>query len=391
MTLHVEATGRDPHHVAEAACKAVGRALRDAVRARRRRAPVDEGRAVKVAICALRRGQRPLGRARVRAARRGACVPTTLERCATPTSRCCRASARRGRRWRACGERGLDVALRERAAAGRPILGICLGLQLALDESEEDGGVAGLGLVPGPRGAAARRTRAAHRLGAGRAGRRGVLVRALLRRRDARGDRDERGPRRDRRARLVHRRAVPSREERRGGRALPGAMPLPRLIPCLDVAGGRVVKGVRFQGLRDVGDPVELGAAYSDAGADELVFLDISATVESRAARRSRSPRASPSRSRSRSPSAAASARVDDATRGARGGSGQGERQLGGARAARADRGARTRRSAARRSSSRSTPRTGASARTAATRDAARDTVDVGARVRGSAARASCS
>jgi cyclase len=59
-------------------------------------------------------------------------------------------------------------------------------------------------------------------------------------------------------------------------------MPLPRLIPCLDVAGGRVVKGVRFQGLRDVGDPVELGAAYSEAGADELVFLDVRATLEER-------------------------------------------------------------------------------------------------------------
>ena len=59
-------------------------------------------------------------------------------------------------------------------------------------------------------------------------------------------------------------------------------MPLPRLIPCLDVAGGRVVKGIRFQGLRDVGDPVELGAAYSDAGADELVFLDVRATLEER-------------------------------------------------------------------------------------------------------------
>ena len=59
-------------------------------------------------------------------------------------------------------------------------------------------------------------------------------------------------------------------------------MPLPRLIPCLDVANGRVVKGVRFEDLRDVGDPVELGAAYSDAGADELVFLDISATLEDR-------------------------------------------------------------------------------------------------------------
>ncbi len=59
-------------------------------------------------------------------------------------------------------------------------------------------------------------------------------------------------------------------------------MPLPRLIPCLDVAGGRVVKGVRFRELRDVGDPVELGAAYSEAGADELVFLDISATLDRR-------------------------------------------------------------------------------------------------------------
>ncbi|HET8894572.1 MAG TPA: imidazole glycerol phosphate synthase cyclase subunit [Gaiellaceae bacterium] len=48
------------------------------------------------------------------------------------------------------------------------------------------------------------------------------------------------------------------------------------------MAGGRVVKGVRFQELRDVGDPVELGAAYSDAGADELVFLDVAATIESR-------------------------------------------------------------------------------------------------------------
>ena len=56
-------------------------------------------------------------------------------------------------------------------------------------------------------------------------------------------------------------------------------MPLPRLIPCLDVADGRVVKGVRFRNLQDVGDPVELGAAYSDAGADELVFLDVAATL----------------------------------------------------------------------------------------------------------------
>ena len=59
-------------------------------------------------------------------------------------------------------------------------------------------------------------------------------------------------------------------------------MPLPRLIPCLDVADGRVVKGVRFQGLRDVGDPVDLGSSYSDAGADELVYLDVKATIHGR-------------------------------------------------------------------------------------------------------------
>ncbi len=55
-----------------------------------------------------------------------------------------------------------------------------------------------------------------------------------------------------------------------------------RLIPCLDVADGRVVKGVNFVGLRDAGDPVELACRYSQSGADELVFLDIAATHEGR-------------------------------------------------------------------------------------------------------------
>jgi cyclase len=58
-----------------------------------------------------------------------------------------------------------------------------------------------------------------------------------------------------------------------------------RVIPCLDVAGGRVVKGVRFENLRDMGDPVELATRYSELGADELVFLDIAATIESRGPR----------------------------------------------------------------------------------------------------------
>ncbi|MCL2735904.1 MAG: imidazole glycerol phosphate synthase subunit HisF [Propionibacteriaceae bacterium] len=56
-----------------------------------------------------------------------------------------------------------------------------------------------------------------------------------------------------------------------------------RVIPCLDVDAGRVVKGVNFQDLRDAGDPVELGRAYYEQGADELTFLDISASVEGRA------------------------------------------------------------------------------------------------------------
>lgn len=55
-----------------------------------------------------------------------------------------------------------------------------------------------------------------------------------------------------------------------------------RIIPCLDIKDGRTVKGVNFEGIRDAGDPVELAKRYANEGADELVFLDISATVEKR-------------------------------------------------------------------------------------------------------------
>jgi cyclase len=55
-----------------------------------------------------------------------------------------------------------------------------------------------------------------------------------------------------------------------------------RIIPCLDIKDGRTVKGVNFENIRDAGDPVELGALYAAQGADELVFLDITATVEKR-------------------------------------------------------------------------------------------------------------
>jgi len=56
-----------------------------------------------------------------------------------------------------------------------------------------------------------------------------------------------------------------------------------RVIPCLDVAAGRVVKGIKFENLRDAGDPVELAQRYYDQGADEITFLDVTATVDNRA------------------------------------------------------------------------------------------------------------
>ena len=59
-------------------------------------------------------------------------------------------------------------------------------------------------------------------------------------------------------------------------------MPAKRIIPCLDVTEGRVVKGVRFQELRDAGDPAELAAVYDREGADEIIFLDITASFDAR-------------------------------------------------------------------------------------------------------------
>ncbi len=55
-----------------------------------------------------------------------------------------------------------------------------------------------------------------------------------------------------------------------------------RIIPCLDVENGRVVKGVKFENIRDAGDPVEIARRYNEQGADEITFLDITATLEGR-------------------------------------------------------------------------------------------------------------
>ena len=104
-------------------------------------------------------------------------------------------------------------------------------------------------------------------------------------RRDGRARRAlRRGDGAGRRARLpVPSRAV-GRLRRGAARALAGArlMLTARIIPCLDVSHGRVVKGVRFQGLRDAGDPAERAALYEHQGADEIVILDVSATPEGR-------------------------------------------------------------------------------------------------------------
>src|SRR5260370_10752745 len=59
-------------------------------------------------------------------------------------------------------------------------------------------------------------------------------------------------------------------------------MPAKRIVPCLDVTDGRVVKGVKFKNLRDAGDPAELAATYDREGADEIVFLDITASSDAR-------------------------------------------------------------------------------------------------------------
>src|SRR5260370_17985800 len=59
-------------------------------------------------------------------------------------------------------------------------------------------------------------------------------------------------------------------------------MPAKRIVPCLDVTDGRVVKGAKFKNLRDAGDPAELAATYDREGADEIVFLDITASSDAR-------------------------------------------------------------------------------------------------------------
>ena len=198
-------------------------------------------------------------------------------------------------------ELGLDGALRERVAADRPTMAICVGHQLLFETSDESPGVQGLGVVQGHVGRFAGDVRVpqfgwnAVQAGEGcepDRGRLGLLRQQLPGHGGARLDGGLGDAWRPLRggdgARQRRRLPVPPGAVRRLWRgaavAVPGArlMLAARIIPCLDVSHGRVVKGVRFQGLRDAGDPAERARLYQDTGADEIVILDVSATPEGR-------------------------------------------------------------------------------------------------------------
>ncbi|MBL0927234.1 MAG: imidazole glycerol phosphate synthase subunit HisF [Phycisphaerales bacterium] len=227
--------------------------------------------------------------------------------------------------------RGLVEPLRRRLAARRPTLCICLGLQLLGRASEESPGVAGLGILPvsvtrfGDGGRGPERLRVPQ-LGWNRVQaedgcrvlRAGSAYFANSFRIDASGQGEqalrsagwrsaatEYGGRFVSAVECENGRVVacqfhpelsgpwglglirrwleggPPGDDRAGAGLGSGLMT--RIIPCLDVNAGRVVKGVRFTNLRDAGDPAELAAAYEAQGADELVILDVSATPEGRA------------------------------------------------------------------------------------------------------------
>ena len=208
---------------------------------------------------------------------------------------------------------GLVVGLKSWAAAGRPLLGICLGMQLLFEESEEDGGRhPGLGLVAGrvvrlrgPRrlhlgwnAVVPLRTEAAgivpgfyyfvHGFVPRPADPAGVLAESRFGKTSF--------PAAVGRGSVL---GVQFHPEKSGSAGLdflsrwaggkvsrlfpetavaPGATPSVRIIPCLDMDDGRVVKGIRFKNLRDAGDPVGRARLYDEQGADELCFLDVGAT-----------------------------------------------------------------------------------------------------------------
>lgn len=211
---------------------------------------------------------------------------------------------------------GLRPLLESWVAAGRPLLGVCLGMQLLFEESEEDGGRnPGLGVfsgrvvrMRGPRrlhlgwnAVSVRRPEGGLTPGfyyfvhefAPRPGEPSSILAESRFGRSAFPAAVGRGP-------VL---GVQFHPEKSGAAGLeflrrwaggegsavspeaaagPGAKPAVRIIPCLDMDDGRVVKGVRFKRLRDAGDPVERARVYNSQGADELCFLDVGATWKNR-------------------------------------------------------------------------------------------------------------
>ena len=213
--------------------------------------------------------------------------------------------------------RGLDTAIRDVAERGAPILGVCLGMQMLCEASEETPGVAGLGVIAGSCRRLPPHVRIPH-LGWNSVTTEpgawfvttGVAAFAnsyALRESPAgwtpawatHGDPFvaalERGPILACQfhpelsgaygAALLERwltgRAAPPGPAANGASGRGGGL-LRRIIPCLDVQDGRVVKGIRFQDLRDAGDPAEQAARYEAQGADEIVILDVAASAEGR-------------------------------------------------------------------------------------------------------------
>jgi glutamine amidotransferase/cyclase len=210
---------------------------------------------------------------------------------------------------------GLAESIRETASRGTPLLGICLGMQMLCDASEEAPGVAGLGLVAGTCRRLPREVRIPH-LGWNTvtAGPRARFltsgVAAFANSYALRESPDGWTP-----AWTTHgipfvaalerdsivacqfhpelssvygaallERWLTGQTVRTGAPAKQAPPPglLRRLIPCLDVQDGRVVKGIRFQNLRDAGDPAEQAARYEAQGADEIVILDVIASARGR-------------------------------------------------------------------------------------------------------------
>jgi imidazole glycerol-phosphate synthase subunit HisF len=210
--------------------------------------------------------------------------------------------------------KGLDDAIRDASDRGTPLLGICLGMQLLCEASEESPGVTGLGVIKGTCRRLPNTVRIPHlgwnsiRVDRGAC----FLTRGVAAFANSYALRES--PRGWTAAWSTHGVSFVAALERAAtlvcqfhpelsgayGAALlerwltgrsattePAATEVPgltrRLIPCLDVQDGRVVKGVRFQNLRDAGDPAEQAARYEAQGADEIVILDVAASAAGRA------------------------------------------------------------------------------------------------------------